>query len=103
MEKKDLKLENANVRVSNANQVDKVYSIEANFNTSNHALTSIDNGTVRKDGNMIAQFYKRYDGSEVTTYTFYGNPSREEKVDIMGLVEDFELAAEAVVLTEVNE
>lgn len=103
MEKKDLKLENANVRVSNANQVDKVYSIEANFNTSNHVLTSIDNGTVRKDGNMIAQFYKRYDGSEVTTYTFYGNPSREEKVDIMGLVEDFELAAEAVVLTEVKE
>ena len=103
MTRNDLKLENANVRVSNANQADKVYSIEANFNTSNHALTSIDNGTVRKDGNMIVQFYKRYDGSEVTTYTFYGNPSREEKVDIMGLVEDFETAAESVVLTEVNE
>ena len=103
MTRSDLKLENANVRVSNANQEDKVYNIEANFNTSNHSLTSIDNGTVRKDGNMIAQFYKRYDGSEVTTYTFYGNPSREEKVDIMGLVEDFELAAETVVLTETNE
>lgn len=103
MEKKDLKLENANVRVSNANQENKEYNIEANFNTSNHVLTSIDNGTVRKDGNMVAQFYKRYDGSEVTTYTFYGNPSREEKVNIMGLVEDFEAAAESVVLSEVNE
>ena len=105
MEKKDLKLESASVRVSNANQTEKVYNIEANFNTYDHKLQRVDNGIVRKDNETYATFYKSYEGSQnTTTYTFYAQAaSKETKAEIMELVEDFEAVAEAVALNECSE
>lgn len=105
MNKTDLKLESARVKVSNANQVDKVYSVEADFQTANHELQRVDGGVVRKDGETYATFYKSYEGAQkTTTYTFYqGAKEKSVKQEIMDVVEDFEQAAEAVVMIEANE
>lgn len=105
MEKKDLKLENASVRVSNANQADRVYSVEANFNTSNHELVRVDSGMVSKDGKTVCTFYKNYDGMRnQNTYTFYAEANTAEmKCEIITLIEEFESAAEAVVFNETHE
>lgn len=105
MQQQDLKLERASVRVSNANQADRVYSIEADFNTSNHELVRVDSGMVSKDGKTVCTFYKNYDGmSNQNTYTFYAEANTAEmKCEIITLIEEFENAAEAVVFKEVNE
>jgi hypothetical protein len=105
MQQQDLKLERASVRVSNANQADRVYSIEADFNTSNHELVRVDSGMVSKDGKTVCTFYKNYDGmSNQNTYTFYAEANTAEmKCEIITLIEEFEDAAEAVVFKEVNE
>lgn len=100
----DLKLERASVHVSNANQTSKVYSIEADFCTVNNELKRVEGGFVTKEGEHKATFFKNYEGSnDTTTYTFYGTSTKEEKLEIMELVEDFEAVAEAVALAEVNE
>lgn len=67
MELKDLKVESANVFVTNANQKDAKYSISAHFSTIAGKLRRIDNGTVkdRETEKIVATFYKdvEYDRS----------------------------------------
>lgn len=105
MNKTDLKLESVNVRVSNANQENKVYDIEANFYTKNHELQRVENGVVRKDGEMYASFHKNYEGiTNTTSYTFYAVAAGKDiKSQIIGFVEDFEETSEGVISLEIEE
>ena len=51
-----VKLNSANVTVENTAEETRVYDIKANANINNQELTSLDNGSVMKDGEIIATF-----------------------------------------------
>lgn len=68
----DLKVENASVRVSNANQVNAAYKISASFATREGKLTRVDSGQVYKDNEREADFWSNLEGQPSTSITYYG-------------------------------
>lgn len=75
MESKDLKVESASVRVSNANELNRVFKIEASFATREGKLTRVDSGNVYKENEREADFYSNLEGQKSTTITYYGAAS----------------------------
>ena len=72
MELKDLKVESASVRVSNANEEGAVYNISASFATRDGVLTRVDSGSVMKGNEREADFWSNVEGQPSTTITYYG-------------------------------
>lgn len=91
MTTEDLKVENANVRVSNANEEGRVYDIMATFTTSNGVLKRVEGGQVQKNGLMVASFYTGHDSDKSTTVT-YMNTAHEDtamQCELIQLISEF--------------
>lgn len=105
MEIKDLKVESASVRVSNANEVGRVYKIEASFATREGKLTRVDGGSVYKENEREADFWSNLEGQPSTTITYYGTAHDDLTMqsEINALINQFIDAAIEKAISEVND
>lgn len=87
----DLKVENASVRVSNANEVDSVYQISANFSTREGKLVGVNGGQVMKGSEREADFWANLEGTPSRTITYYGEAhnNKDMQDEINNMVNDF--------------
>lgn len=101
----DLKVENANVRVSNANEEGKVYEIAATFQTKDGKLRKVDSGNVSKEGKQIASFYTgmEYEVSRSVTYMNEATKSVEMQCEIIHLIDEFVKVSAEKAIAEANE
>lgn len=105
MELKDLKVENASVRVSNANEVEPKYKISASFATREGKLTRVDNGNVMKDNEREADFWSNLEGQPSTTITYYGAAHEDIAMqsEINALINQFIDLAVTKAVSEAND
>lgn len=107
MEIKDLKVESARVKVSNANEVDAKYRISADFATRNSVLVRIESGNVNlaEGGNSVASFYKDIEPGNSFTITYLGEAAKDESMqcEINALINDYIAIAETKAFQEANE
>lgn len=61
-------LNSANVRVSNANDSEKVFDIEANANVTNNSVSSVDSGVVNDGSVQVATFHSYGDNNVTISY-----------------------------------
>lgn len=101
----DLKVENASVRVSNANEVGRAYKIEASFATREGKLTRVDGGNVYKGDEREADFWSNLEGQPSTTITYYGaaHDDLTMQSEINTLINQFIDAAVEKAISEVND
>ena len=101
----DLKVENASVRVSNANQVDAQYNISASFATREGKLTRVDSGSVYKGSEREADFWSNLEGQPSTSITYYGEAHDDlsMQTEINTLINDFIDAAVEKAVAEAND
>ena len=89
----DLKVENASVFVTNANQQNSKYRISANFATSNGVLVRIDNGSVThlESNETIAFFSKNieYGKSYQVNYTGKAYDDKELQCEINDFIHEY--------------
>lgn len=100
----DLKVENASVRVSNANEVEPKYRISANFATREGKLTSVDSGRVMKGDEREADFWSNLEGQPSTTITYYGAAHDDIAIqsEINALINQFIDIAVSKAVSEAN-
>lgn len=105
MDIQDLKVENASVRVSNANQADKTYNISASFATREGKLTRVDSGSVYKDNEREADFWSNLEGQPSTSITYYGAAHDDLSMqnEINALINQFIDVAVAKSVAEAND
>ncbi len=86
-------LNNANVRISNANDAGRQYDISANFTVQGGEVTNVDSGSVTKDGVQKASFsvYGGYNSN----VNFYAGI--DEQCDILSGINAFVEEAKALV------
>lgn len=105
MELKDLKVESASVRVSNANEVEPKYKISASFATREGKLTRVDSGDVMKDNEREADFWSNLEGQPSTTITYYGAAHEDIAMqsEINALINQFIDLAVTKAVSEAND
>ena len=105
MELKDLKVESASVRVSNANEEGAVYNISASFATRNGVLTRVDSGSAMKGNEREADFWSNLEGQPSTTITYYGAAHEDIAMqsEINALINQFIDLAVTKAVSEAND
>ena len=105
MDLKDLKIESASVRVSNANEPDPKYKISASFATREGKLTRVDSGNVMKDNEREADFHSNLEGQPSTTITYYGAAHEDIAMqsEINALINQFIDVAVTKAVSEAND